>query len=374
VNCPICARFLPDGSRRCKECGADFQDPDVLAIMSAPRPPPSAVVSSDVRRVGAGGLSIDRFLGMTSAGIADGTSLQRVGLIGAACLLLGFLVPIDLDYRGSEMPLAILDKGPRAALLVPLILALAGGVVALLKRGAVPPVAVAGLLAAGGLVELTLGLAPFGEAAGSPSSLPILTWGGVAIAGIGVSIRILRPADPFAKWFVLGGAILYVGGGLLSHDDVATLVPLEYRGMAHDASGLDGSILGLGWDAVGDSFTLVHGAHALVVAALLAVATALAFRPPRGVWDTAGNILRALGVAIVLWLPLGFLGGMVNVSGWPAGGFRLDGDRVISMDVLTQALLVGRAKLLLLSAGATLWLTAGATALYAHWREARPSG
>lgn len=367
MNCPICARFLPDGSRRCSQCGADFQDPDVLALIQAPKPPPTSVVSSDVRRVGAGGLSIDRFLGMSAAGIADGSSFQRVGLIGAACLLIGFLVPIDLDFRGSEMPLAILDRGPRAAILVPLILAIAGGVVALLKRGSVPVVAIAGLFAAGGLVELTLGLAPFGRAAGTPSSLPILTWGGVALAGIGVSVRILRPADPFAKWFVLAGALLYIGGGLLAHDDVATLVPLEYQVIARYETGLDGSVLGLARDALDDAFTLVLGVHALLPVVLLPLAAALAFRPPSGVWDTSGNVLRALGLAIVLWLPLGFLGGMINVWGWPRGVFY-DGDRAISMEALTSALLVGRVRLLLLSAGAMLWLTAGVTALYVWWR------
>jgi hypothetical protein len=75
----------------------------------------------------------------------------------------------------------------------------------------------------------------------------------------------------------------------------------------------------------------------------------------------------------VLWLPLGFLGGIVNVWGWPNAGYFVlgpaDGDRMISMDVLTHALLVGRVRLLLLSLGATLWLTSGATALYALWRQ-----
>lgn len=369
MNCPLCARFLPEGSRRCTSCGADFLDPDVLKMIQAPKPAVPAVASSDVRRIGAGGLSIDRFLGMTSAGIADGTSLQRVGLFGAACLLVGFLIPIDLDYRGSEMPLAVLDRGPRAALLVPLILALAGGVVSLLKRGAVPPIVVAGLLAAGGLVELVLGITPFGRAAGAPTSLPILTWSGVLVAGVGVSIRILRPADPFAKWIALAGTILFLGGSLLTHADVQTLVPLEYLQMATE-DGLDGSILGLAWDALGDSFTLVHGATTLLAAVLLPVATALAFRAPHGVWDGAGNVLRAVGLAIVLWLPLGFLAGILNVFGWPSGGFY-DGDRVISMDALTNALRLGRVRLLLLSLGASLWVTAGSAALYVAWREAR---
>lgn len=369
MNCPICGKFLPDGSRRCTACGADFQDPDVLAMLRAPKRPPSSVVSSDVRRVGVGGLSIDRFLGMTSAGIADGTSLQRVGLYGAACLLLGFLVPIDLDFHGSEMPLAVLDKGPRAALLVPLILALAGGAVALLKKGAVPPVVIAAMLAAGGIAELALGLAPFGHAAGAASSLPVLTWGGVLVAAIGVSIRILRPGDPFAKWFVLTGAIGYVVGGLLPHDDVSPLVPLEYQAMA-PLGRLDGSILGLAWDATSDAFTLVHAAIALLPVALLPLATALAFRRPSGVWDGAGHVLRGVGIAIVLWLPLGHLLGIVNAWGWPAGVY-FDGQRSVPMDVLTHGLVLGRVRLLLLSLGASLWLTCGASALWVWYRGVR---
>ncbi len=371
MNCPLCGRFLPAGSLRCTGCGADFTDPDVKAMISAPKPAAPAVASSAVRNVGAGGLSIDKFLGMTSAGIADGSSLQRVGLFGALCLLVGFLIPIDLDFRGSEMPLALLERGPKAAILVPLILALAGGAVALLKRGTVPPAVIASMLAAGGLAELALGLAPFGAAAGTATSVPILTWSGMLIAGLGVSIRILRPADPFAKWVALAGTIVFIGGGLVSSAHVGRLVPIEYESLRRDAAGLDGSIIGLAWDGMESPLTKALGAVTLLGVLVLPLATALAFRAPTGVWDRAGNALRAIGVVIVLWISIGYAMGVFNMWGWSAGFYYTDEGRAIDMDVVSKALILGRVRLALLSAGATLWLTAGLASLYVWYRELR---
>lgn len=359
MNCPICGRWIPAGSARCPACGADLKDPDVLRLIAAPPAPAKAPTG-----VGEGALANDRFLGMTGAGIADGSSLRRLALAGAALLAIGGLFPLDLDFTRARFPLGALGDGPRAALLVPLILALAGAAVALPRRGQIPPIAVAGLLAAGGLVELTLGLTPLGASAWTPTSLPVLTWLGVATAGVGVSLRILRPTDPWARWIVVAGAAIWLLGGLVPHDDVGPLLLGEMRWVCNAPGGCEGSVHGTAWDAVGlHALVQFLGLALLLPLVLLPLAALLAFRRPTGLWDTAGNTLRAVGFGIVLWLPLVFAIAAFNVWGWPDGRVRVPDHGWIAFDDFSRALLLGRIRLTLLSAGAILWLTAGATAL-----------
>jgi hypothetical protein len=369
MNCPICGRFSPAGSSRCTACGADFGDPDVMALAAAPRRPLTAPAGAPALEEAA--LANDRVLFMSGAGIADGTSLRRVGLIGALLLFLGALCPVDLDFHGTKLPFQVLGDGPTVAMIVPLILAAAVLAVAVPRRGVIPPVGVAGVLAAAGLLVLLLGLTPFGKYARTATELPLLTWLGVAIAGIGVSMRVLLPRDPAAPFIAVGGAALFLVGGLLPHDELDPLVPIEMRGT--DAE----SLLGAAYDAVDSKIgsVLLLGLVQLAPIALLSLGAALSFRRPTGLWDGTGNVLRIFALAIVLWLPVSFVVAAFNILGPPPTppGEKppeyviIEGETHRVTDV-TRALLLGRARLAVLSAGAMFWLTAGAAALYTQLR------
>lgn len=340
MNCPICGRFTPAGSPRCTSCGADFRDPDVLALASQPAAPALAPAG-----VAEGALGNDRMLWMTGEGIADGTSPRRVALIGGVALVAGGLAP-----RGW-------GDGASVATILPLALGALGLVLFFVGRKALGAVELGALLAIGGAAELVLGLTPFGELAGTATELPVLEWFGVAIAGVGIAIRVLRPTDPHAAWVIAAGGLLFVTGSLLPSDDVSARLPLELRLLSWNGEEPDGSTIAIAFDALdGGGFLFTVGAAMLVPVVAIPVATMLAFRRPAGVWDAPGNTLRAIGTATVLWLPLVHGMALFNVIGWPGGGEEAD------------RLTFGRARLLLLSTGAMLYLTAGATALYVAFR------
>jgi hypothetical protein len=291
--------------------------------------------------IDAGALADDRILGLSGPGLADGRSLRVVGVAGALLLLVGALISFS---------------GPTRAIAVPLVLGAAGLAVAIPRPGAVPAVAIAGLLAAGGLLELAAGLTPFGEGAWTAVDLPILLWLGALIAGVGVCLRVVRPTDPAAAYVVLAGTIVFVVGGLLPFGDVADQLPFEMQGLAARGAPLDGSILGLAWDALGaGTLFFALGGVLLLPALALPIATVLAFRRPGGLWDSPGQALRVLGTLIVLWIPLTYAVAAFNLSGW-------------SNDDLPYR---QRIQLAVLSAGAVLWVTAGAVALSIRARSTR---
>jgi len=330
--CPICGRFSPDGSSRCTACGADVRDPDVQALMRAPATP------LRLHETHAGALGNDRFLGLSGSGVLTGSSLRRVGVAAAAALLLGALLPLVTGHSPLTPGVS------RVATAVPMVLAAALFAVVVPPRGILPPLGVGALLAAGGLVELALGLTPFGREAGTAIALPLLPWLAVALAGIGVAIRVVRPSDPFAAPLVAIGAVVFVVGGLLPHRDVLDLLPAEFR-FLHGSTGR--SLFATCWDALEVGQLVPDACAQLAPLVLLPLAAVLAFRRPAGLWDAPGNALRFLGIAIVLWLPAVFALAAVDHAFWP------------------------RARVSLLATGAMLSLTAGATAVYAIARARR---
>lgn len=340
MNCPLCGRFSPDGSIRCSACGADFRDPDVLAIAAAPSRPLTAGPDVEV-----GGLAQDRLLFLDGKGIADGTSLRTIAWLGGGLILAGALIP--LRFSGElRFPLFATDVGPSAALLVPLALALIGLVVAIVPAGRIPPFAIGAALAAAAVVELGFGIAPLGDIAYTSVELPIATWLGIAIGGTGIVLRVLRSSDPIAPWLIVAGAAIYIGGALIPHDEIDALLPYELR----QGKG-DGSVLGVASDAVGaDLAHALLGAILLAPVALLPIAALLAFRKPQDLWDPSGNALRVIGTVIVLGPGIFFLTLALDADNAPPGVF------------------MARTHLALLVSGAMLWLAAGAAAAIAGLR------
>lgn len=336
MNCPICGRWSPAGSPRCTACGADFKDPDVLALARAPAP---ATVPADLA---AGALAEDRLLGLRGEDVADGAGLRRVGVAGAIALLLG-AIP--------------LGEGPAWAAVLPAALGVVGLALACLPRRAWHRAPLGVFFAAGGLAELLFGLTALGEGAWGPTALPLLPWLGVAAAGVGVAVRVLRPHDPHAVWIIVGGAVAYVLGGLLPLERAGEQVVFELRLLqlaGEDESMLDLALTGFG----GGSPVVLMAAMQLLPVVALPLAALLAFRRPTGLWDAPGKTVRALGHVIVLWLPLLYAAAAFNLAGW-AGTTR--GDDL-------ETIMLGRARLALLATGAMLWLTGAATTIYVRVR------
>jgi hypothetical protein len=352
VNCPICGRFAPAGSSRCTACGADFRDPDVRALARQPAAPVAAPPDLE-----AGGLGNDRILLLSGAGVADGTAVRRLALLGAGLLLVGALLPVGVPGLGMRLPLTMLDDGPALAILLPLVFGaiVLGAGLAGLRR--VSAIALAAMMAVAGLGTLLFGLTPWGEHAETARALPVLVWLGVVLAAIGVCVRVLRATDGLAPWAIAAGGLLLLAGGLVPHDDLMQLLPLEFAALSRRGDGMDDTLFAVALDAVtAGSLLVVLGAVYLLPILAVPAAALLAARRPQGPWDPSGNALRVIGAVIVLWLPLTYGAAAFNLLGpgiWYRGG----------EDAL-QALILGRVRLTLLAAGAMLWIAGGGAALY----------
>jgi hypothetical protein len=322
-------------------------------MLAAPARPLTAPADAPIE---AGALADTHLFGMTAAGLLDGTSLRRIAWIGAALLLVGALLPIDV---GGGLRLALgVDEVSGLAQALPIAMVLLGVALALVKQ--LPAIAVAALLAIAGVSELAFGLTPFGADAMTPFELPIATWLGLAVGAVGITVRVLRPTDPAAPWILVAAAAIYLGGGLLPHDDVDPLLPVELQvvGGLHS----DGAVLSRAVDGLGDGMLFLPALSLLVPGAMLAIAALLAFRQPEGVWDRSGLPLRLLGMAIVLAIPLAYA-----FDGFNLLGFRFqDGEH--------PHVVVMRLRLAMLSAGAALWLAAGGAAALLIARRAATRG
>jgi hypothetical protein len=367
MKCPVCERPNADYAPYCQHCGADLKDPDVLALAGA---------GPTVTAPGAeASLASDRFLGVSAAGLADGTHLSKLAWIGGALLAASFLVPIDPDYSGLRMSWSLLGDGRSIALILPLLLGAAGIELAVLGRR-VPPVAKAAILAVGGVALYALAIGPITFGAGAPSSLPWLEWGGAMVAAIGVTVRILRPLDRNARWLVLAGLALTIVGLVIPWDDAGRHLPIEYPLYIADAklahvSLLDANLTGLSHDFSVRFLSLWH----LALPAALALALALSWRRPQGPWDTKATGLRPLGAAIVLYVGLSFVLYAFNlVGGNLPGEVVYLYDHAVSTDAFLRAVFAGRAHLALVTLGASAWLVGGGAALFLRYAPSGSSG
>jgi hypothetical protein len=364
MKCPICERPNPDYAPYCQSCGADLKDPDVLALAGAPTVTAPGAEAS---------LASDRFLGVTAAGLADGTSLTKVAWIGGAALAATFLVPIDPDFNGLSMPWSLLGGGRTVALILPLLLGAAGIELAILGKR-VPNVARAAILVAAGLAVALFSLprvAPtddaitaWGEAIdwiSAPSKPVWLVWLGTLVAGVGVTARVLRPLDRNARWVIAGGLAVVVVALFLPMDDASPHLPFEYSIYIHDklhkASLFDACKAGLSSDFTVRFLSLWQ----LALPVGLGGAVALAWRRPEGPWDTKGSGLRVLGYVLVLYVAVTALLWAFNVAGWSPPG--TDANDPILQRFVRDAF-AARARLTLVALGVTAWIVGGGTALY----------
>lgn len=354
--CPICDRDNDADARRCRACGADFEDPEIAAQLVRP----AGTGDDEPNLIG------DRYLGVRWIGLEVGGDLRRWALLGAIALAIGALMPVAIDLQRLRAAWAVWSAGPSFALIAPLVLAALGVVLATPLGRRLPPAALAGFLVAGGALVIGGVVARLGSTALTATRTWWGVWFGLAVVGAGVMIRVLRRRDPYVRWVVVAGAIVTAIGLLLPYTDARMIVPGEFEfGIAGEHL-TDQSITGAalrGFDA-GGLLRFVSLWH-LAAFVVLGVSVGYALQGSVGPWDKPALVLRPLGWVAVFWLPASFALYAVNVLGWNDFAYaRLDG-RYYNWDKLTTAMFFGRLRLALLTTGAAAWLVVGLAGIYA---------
>ncbi len=358
MECPICDRDNAVDARRCRSCGADFEDPEIAAQLVRPRLPGDDDEPN---------LTGDRFLTIRWIGLVYGGDLRRVALLGGLVFAVAALIPVNLDFQRVTAVWTVLGTGPTLALLVPFGCAVLGIALATPLARGIPPVVVAGVLAAGGAATLALGVAPFGASCAMPERAPYLMWLGLAVAGAGIAVRVLRPKDANARWFAVAGAVLVIVGMSIPITDGRTALPGEYALFMRNSSLIDKSLLGAslaGFDH--DIMVRFLSLWNLLAIPLTVAAAALCLPTQRGAWDSLGLAVRPIGWAIIFFVPLTMIFCTLNIMGWRGAPTVHVHGTWIPWDQFTSALFAGRARLVLVTAPAVVWLVTGLVGLRAH--------
>jgi len=356
--CPICDRDNPLDARRCKACGADFEDPEIAAQLERPvgsRPDD-----------GEPNLHSDRYLGVRWIGLEVGGDLRRVAMLGGLGFALASVLPIALDLQHVRGVWSVLGQGPTLALIIPMLLAVVGIAIATPLGAKVPAPVTAGLLTVGGVMVLGYAVAAQGQYGAVMTRTWWGPWFGLAVVGAGIFVRILRRRDPYARWIIVGGAAVVLIGMFLPYTDGRTVLPAEYSLFMRDRSLIDrsvggASVDGFDYDAMVRFLSMWH----LFAIALVSGAVACSLTMSKGPWDSMGLVLRPMGWVIVFWLPLTFALYTFNVVGWHGASWVYWHGERYDWEPFTTALFAGRARLVVLTIPAVAWLSIGLAGLYA---------
>src|SRR5687767_6090663 len=119
ITCPICDRENPRDARRCKSCGADFEDAEIAEQIGRP-------VGGMADEDGEINLLGDRYLGIRWLGLEGGSDLRLVAIIGAIFFGIAAILPVNLDFSSAKAVWSVASKGPTFALILPAICAVIG--------------------------------------------------------------------------------------------------------------------------------------------------------------------------------------------------------------------------------------------------------
>ncbi len=361
ITCPICDRENARDARRCRSCGADFEDVDLAAQLG--RPLGGAGGGGDDEDINLLG---DRFLGVRWLGLEVGGDLRTLALIGGLCFAVAAILPVNLDFEGVKAMWSVVGKGPTFALLLPVVCAALGIALATPLGRLLPAPAIAGALVAGGAAVLLFGVTPLGSSCALPERTPWLLWLGFPLAAAGVVVRAMRPRDSYVRWVVVGGAVLVLVGMALPHTDARPSLPGEYMLYMHDANLLDKSLAGASLDGFEhDVMVRFLSMWHLLGVALIVTAAALTIPTPTGPWDRFGLVLRPIGFVLVFYIPLTFAFYTVNIMGWRGADYVVWQDHYRDWDKFTNALFAGRARTLAVALPAAVWMAAGLAGLWA---------
>jgi len=363
-NCPICKQMLQPGHYLCPACGADLSDPDVLAMAPGDS---TELPQSSLGEAGA--LSERKFLRATTDSIRSGAAMRTLGLVGGIFLVLAFLIPVSADFRHWMWPREALDRGPTFAVLLPLVTGLVGIAAALIPR--LDNWVRAAVLVLCGLLGIFFCLPPLGEFAGTAfAATPLLTLG-LLVAGSALAGRLYFPRSQAVRLALIGGTVVTVIALFVPMAKTYTALPIElpiYIANPFKEMSLFSALSkGAGHDVMVRFLSL----YALLPLVLLPTAAALAWPTPGGVWDKMGTALRPIAWVAVLYLPLGYALQAFNVAGWTNFPDVMARGVWVEFDDFTQALMLGRARLALVSAFFVVWTQIGAVVLFDYVRGRR---
>ena len=358
ITCPICRQPNPPDNHLCLSCGADFSDPDVTAM--APGDSSQLPQSS----LGAAGeMAEDRFIAISYAGLTEGNALRRLALVGGLVFLAAFFIPTTVDFRSWLGPLAGLDKGPTLAVLFPLLAAALGLAMALV--GKLDNWVRAAVLVGVGLLGLFLCLPPLGKFAGAPYKLlPVYTVG-LLCAGAALAMRMYNPRSRDARYAAIAAAVIVAIGMVIPVGESHRALAIEFPSYADSEFG-DMALASAYWKGLTrDMMVRMLSLYGLLPLIALPLAAALAWPTPRGVWDKYAVALRPLAWLAALYIPLAFALLVFNVDGWSEFTSLVARDQ---WDNFSEALLIGRARLVVLSLFLVLWVEIGAVVVHHHLR------
>ncbi len=356
IPCPVCSQNNPSNSMRCSSCGADFSDPDVMAMMGEDV---SNIVAPEVA---AGSLAHGTFLGFSEEGLVTGGAVRKLALVGSIVLIAAFLVPVSINFEERVMAWKALESAPSIALLFPALAALMGLV------AFVAPLQTwqrSATLVAAGMVGITT--LPFlGSLSGSPEKLLPLIWLGTLVGGWGLVLRCYDAQNMFARKLAIGGAVIAFVGFFLPLSDPQQAVPLEMRFYFRESMDSGSAFTVYKTVFNKDPMVFFSSLYLFLPLAVLPLGAALAWAKPSGAWDKAGMLLRPVAWLAVLYVPIGFALFAFNLLGENDGRVFIN-NAVYSWNDVTSHALLGRLRLLALGAVFALWASMPAMTLLRHF-------
>jgi hypothetical protein len=337
---------------RCGFCAADLWDPEVRA-MERSAPMENEEIPED-------GVLAGRFLGATRESLSSGAFAERLAVLGAVLIAIGIVTPLRQPgflarTRMIWGELAGASGVRKVALCLPLLALVAGIVVSVTRR--LSPVARGWILVVSG-GALFVGLGALGVNAALPEKTHTLVNLGILVAGAGTVTRMLLPTSREARWALIAGAAILFVGYLIPYHDAATYLPAEFSefsivlDMDLERTPLFAAYYkGLDMRAAHLFFLSAWG---LLPLALVSAAAGIAWPTKGGRWDRYGQILRPIGWALVLYVPLAHALYAFNLLG-------------ATNREANEALLT-RLGMILLAVPAALWVQFGAATIVAGRR------
>jgi hypothetical protein len=363
-KCPICGAANMPHDHLCVQCGADFSDPDVLAMA-----PGDSTTMPSSSLGAAGELSASKFLGVELDDLLSGKSLRTLGLVGAILLVVCSLIPVTDNYRDWKMLWSAVSDGPWFALLLPIVAAGIGAAVFFANQ--IPTWIRGAMLGGVGLFGVFFSLSGLGQYGAAPERvLPIFVVG-LLMAGVGIIIRIYRPTDINGRWAMIAGAPLAFLGLVIPLVASDKALPGEFRLFFNDLAITDISPLSAYNKAFDhDAMVQLLGMWGLLPILLLPIAAAVAWKQPGGVWDKSSPALRPIGWCIVLYIPLTYAVYVFNVFGWTGASKYIMYEGVYAeFASFNKAVLITRTKLMVMAVVYALWIQFGAFVIYDHFMK-----
>lgn len=363
--CPVCSTKNQRGVPRCSACGADFDDPDVRALMSVEAQAATAAPVGE-----AGQLESSRFIGFQLDDAIDGSASPRLAIVGGIVLALGFVLPLTGDFRTFSAPWKLLDGGPAVALLFPVAALIIAICVASVRRltGQMRATILLGLGLAG-MATLPL----LGPLAGAPVAKVVPIYLLMPLCAAAIAVRMQDVTSMRARYLLAAVSGIAAVAMFIPLGKVGQFLPLELNFyIQRSEEQATSSFIGAFAAAFNrDGSVLFVCVMAFLPLALLAGVCALAWPRPTGIWDTYGKVLRPLAWMVAMWLPAFYALQAFNLTGWEGASMVSTGDHYVKFDDFVKTTLGSRLKLAVLAAGYSLWAAVGAVPLLA--RLGRPT-